>query len=94
MNTIALKLLSLAYECYLKTSGKDFRFTPSNSNDYIQTINAVEYLEENGYILMLSNNVDADVIKLVEKGQIIDEATFYFELTDKGLEYCRINFKH
>lgn len=93
MSEYADSLLKLAYDNYLKTSSKNFQFVPPNSEHFVLSLNATEDLQENGYINMLSDILQSDSFILVEQTRITDACLFWFELTGKGLDYCRRKFK-
>lgn len=93
MTNFAEKLLTLSFQNYTETRTREFRFTPPDSDLLNQGLCAVEELQENDYIQMLSDNLDSDTLTLVEGGIITNDIVLWFEITGKGLEYCQSHLK-
>lgn len=86
MSPIAIKLLSLAYEHYEKTSDKTFSYQFKNADDMFLSTEAANQLYEGGYIANVSDFVFEDSISPFS-------GPIYFELTPRGIEYMRTNRK-
>ena len=86
MSPIAIKLLSLAYEHYEKTSDKTFSYQFKNADDLLPSPEAANQLSEDGYIANVSDFVFEDSISPFS-------GPIYFELTPRGIEYMRTNRK-
>lgn len=93
MTNFAEKLLTLSCQNYATTQNKDYHFIPSNGNVLIQSFNAAEELQDSGYIRMLSDNLDSDILSLVEEGIISDDLVLWFEITDSGIGYFQSHLK-
>lgn len=87
MSPAALKLLTMAYENYLKTYETYFSYQFKDSDDFINSINGANQLFENGYIDNVSDNAFSRIVNLVPLDPIA------FEITDSGIEYMRSNRK-
>lgn len=87
MSPAALKLLTAAYENYLKTSKKFFFFSYQfrNADDLMSAVNGAQQLHEDGYIENVSESVYARTVSIIPSEPIT------FELTFKGIEYMRSN---
>ena len=85
MSPAALKLLTAAYENYLKTSKKFFSY--QFRNDLMSAVNGAQQLHEDGYIENVSESVYARTVSIIPSEPIT------FELTFKGIEYMRSNRK-
>lgn len=81
-------LLELAYANYLKTYDPVFKFIPSNSNDLVHTENALNSLREDGYVEVLSDNLDKNTLNLFSSDMV-----YIFSLTDKSLSFIRNGWK-
>ena len=87
MSPAALKLLTAAYENYLKTSKKFFSYQFRNADDLMSAVNGAQQLHEDGYIENVSEAVYARTVSIIPSEPIT------FELTFKGIEYMRSNRK-
>lgn len=85
MSPNALKLLSMAYEHYLKTYDRYFSYQFRNSDEMICSITGAGQLYEDGYIDNVSDNVTSSRVSIVPVMPIT------FESTDAGIEYMRIH---
>lgn len=85
MSPIAIKLLSLAYEHYEKTSDKTFSYQFKNADDMIQSVTGADQLYEDGYIDNVSDNVTSSHVSIVPVTPIT------FDITDAGIEYMRFH---
>ena len=87
MSPAALKLLTAAYENYVKTSKKFFSYQFRNADDLMSAVNGAQQLHEDGYIENVSESVYARTVSIIPSEPIT------FELTFKGIEYMRSNRK-
>lgn len=83
MSPNALKLLSMAYENYLKTYDRYFSYQFRNNDEMIRSIAGASQLYEDSYIDNVSDNVTSSHVSIVPVIPIT------FEITDAGIEYMR-----
>lgn len=78
------RLLTLAYQHYLGTEENLYRFVPNGANELAHTINSLNSLEQDGYVEVLTDNLDKDTLDLLS-----EDIVFLYLLTDKGLSFIR-----
>lgn len=82
MSPIALKLLTLAYENYEKTSNKAFSYQFKNADDMFYSTEAAQQLYDDGYIENVSDFV-------FETSVSIFSGPICFDITSSGIKYMR-----
>lgn len=85
-NEQELEFLYEAYEHYKATGDKHYKTRPYNTDHLRKAFNAFTYLQEQGYIENVSDN-------LLKKQSVNLESFISFDLTSDGIEYAsaRIN---
>lgn len=86
MNKFESELLSIAYKNYLQTGSTYGSFRMRNGNDFMYYHTVASYLCDNEYLEALSDNILEDSISIFDN-------LLEFELTEKGLDYCKSNLK-
>lgn len=86
MSPIALKLLSSAYEQYLKSGSKSCSYRYKSSDDMFYSTDAALQLYDDGFITDVSAFVFDDEVSIFS-------GPIRFTLTDKAIEYMRNNRK-
>lgn len=86
MSPIALKLLTIAYEQYLKTFNRECTYMYKNADDMFYSTEAIKQLYDDGYIDNVPEFVFHDTISIAA-------GPISFEITDRGIGYMRSNRK-
>lgn len=82
MSPIAEKLLSEAYENYLKTGNMKFTYKCSNSDDFISAVEAARQLYEEN---LITSDLDFVMSRNVKKISLLN-LDISFALTEKGFQ--------
>lgn len=78
-------LLNLAYDNYLKTNDLKFKFLPKNSEELVQTRNALNSLKNNEYINVLSDNLNNNIFNILSNNDMV----FIYSLTNKAISLIK-----
>ena len=87
MNKFELQLLQISFEKFRKNSSSYTEFQPRNGGESIYFSDALEYLEESGYVIANANNLANGSVSLFSSGTILK-----YELTEKGLRFSETTF--
>ena len=85
MNAYEIKLLTLAFQSFSKTGNVYFEFCAKNSDDLFYYTESARYLNEQEYIIGISDNIFSSSISP------LSEQLICFEITDKGVKYIKDN---
>ena len=85
MNALEIELLKLSFNSFKETGNRYFEFPIKNPTELLHYTESARYLDEDGYIVAVSDNILSDSIPILAS----QLASIAFEITDKGIEYIR-----
>lgn len=86
MTDVEKTLLELAYQARRKPGSGRASVTAHNPEEILRYSNALEYLGDEQYIVMLTDNVD-DAVLSIFAGDLL----FEYEITPQGIRYWKEN---
>lgn len=84
MNQFMKNLLKLSYENYLKTGDTTYRYQPKNGDEIFYYTEAAKYLDSEGLIEAISDNILSDVSNPFQSAIV-------FNLTELGVQKASEN---
>lgn len=86
MNKFEIELLKLNYDSYQNTGSRYCTYRFKNANEFIYYTSAARYLDDDGLIEGISDNIFQSSISVFNN-------LLEFEITDKGINYVEQNLK-